>query len=226
MKMISLAIALAFSTTALAGQYSLESVAHQDIDQYLTIASAATGTPENLQGLWWMDGNPLADEVVSFAGLDFEEIIEDGELVGYRTEIPVYDEGIWSWHDSVAGRLLYGLVLTQRLVYVGVFNPDFTYGEVTPTIRPLSFLPTVTIPRSMLVDFTMTQVTEDEWSRDSVILGQASSYRFRRIVDGSGKRLPAYDAYVQAIEERGPANALLPYCKKDNGTVLPTACAR
>lgn len=219
-------LGLSLSTAAFAGQYALESVPHEDIDQYLTIGSDATGTPENLQGLWWMDGNPLADEVVSFAGTSFEEIIEDGELVGYRTEIPVFDEGIWSWHDTLAGRVLYGLVLTQRLVYVGVFNTDFTYGEVTPTIKPLSVLPTVTIPRSMLVDFTMTQVNEDEWSRDSIVFGQASSYRFRRIVDGAGNRLPAYDDYITAIDSRGPANALLPYCKKDEGSVLPTACAR
>ncbi len=226
MKVLALALGLSLSATAVAAQYEFASVPHANIDQYLVVGSEATGTPENLQGLWWMDGNPLADEVVSFAGVDFEEIIEDGTLVGYRAEIPVYDEGIWSWHDTLAGKFLYSLVLIQRLVYVGIFNADLTYGEVTPTIRPLTVLPKVEIPRSMLIDFTMSQVTDDEWSRDSVLFGQSSSYRFRRIVDGDGNRLDTYDDYVTSISERGLKNAFLPYCKNDNGLEIPTKCVK
>jgi hypothetical protein len=208
------------------GPYELTSAPHTEIDQFLTVGSEATGTPENLQGLWWMDGNPLADEVVSFASAQYEKTYEDGEFIGWTVTIPVYDEGIWSWHDTGMGRLLYNLVRHKQLTYVGLFNKDFTFGQISPVIKVFPGLPDVKIPQSMLVDFTMTQVAQDEWRRDSVLLGAPSSYRFRRIVDGSGQRLPAWDEYVAAIEDRGPENALLPVCQKDDGSVLPTACAR
>ena len=77
----------------------------------------------------------------------------------------------------------------------------------------------------MLVDFELNKVAEDEYARDSIILGQVSTYRFRRIVDGEGRRLPAYEDYVASILERGPINALIPICRKGDGDTLPTRCA-
>ena len=222
------AVALVAANPVLArgvGGYQFQVVPHDQLDDVMTIGSDATGTPENLQGLWWMDGNPLADEVVSFAGAQYEAIEEDDEVVGYSAEIAVYDEAVWTWHNSFGGHLLYRLVNQQKLVYHGIFNADFTHGEVTPIIRPFSVLPEVEIPQSMLVNFSMTQVTEDEWSRDSVLFGQSSSYRFRRIVDGEGNRLPAWDDFVQSIEDRNVGQALLPVCKNSDG-VLPSPCVK
>ena len=60
------------------------------IDEYVPIADARTGLPESLQGIFWMDGNPLPDKVVSFAASTW-----DAE--NRRTSIKVYGEGIWSW---------------------------------------------------------------------------------------------------------------------------------
>ena len=45
-------------------------------------------------------------------------------------------------------------VWDEELVYHGIFNADFTHGEVTPIIRPFSVLPEVEIPQSMLVNFS------------------------------------------------------------------------
>jgi hypothetical protein len=219
----ALLLSTLLSSTAFAGQYEFVSVPHAEVDQHLTIGSDANGTPKNLQGLWWMNGNPLADEVISFASTQWEEIVEDGEVVGYRGTLPVYDEGIWSWHDSKAGRILYSLVLGHRLTYVAEFNKDFTYGVIEPRIKPLGVLPAVTIPASMLVEFTMTQVNENEFSRDSILLGQPSQYRFRRIVDAEGNRLPDFDEFVEKAEV---SNALLPICKNNTSETLPSSCAR
>ena len=227
MKLLILSLSLLMSVNALArSPYSLESVPHEDIDSYMTIGSDETNTPKNLQGLWWMDGNPLPDEVVSFASAQIEAIEEDGEIVGWEAYIPVYDEGIWTWHDSLAGRALYRAVEKNNLVYRGIFNADWTFGQVTPNVRLFSVLPNLNIPQSRLLDFSMTQVTENEWRRDSVLFGGESSYRFRQIVDGEGNRLPAYDEYVQSIKDRNIGDALMPVCTKDDGEFLPTSCAR
>ncbi|NRA65928.1 MAG: hypothetical protein HRU19_15680 [Pseudobacteriovorax sp.] len=222
-----LLICFAFCCTfnLMAGSYDLVSVPHKDIDGFLVPGSDATNTPEALQGLWFMDGNPLADEVISFASARFEPYVDAEGNSGYKALVPVYDEGIWTWHDNAYGRLLYGLVLKSRLEYLIEFNEDFSEGQVTPTFDPLILLPSIVVPPSMLVDFELNKVAEDEYARDSIILGQVSTYRFRRIVDGEGRRLPAYEDYVASILERGPINALIPICRKGDGDTLPTRCA-
>ena len=205
--------------------YTLQSVPHADIDQYLTVGSDLTATPQPLQGLWWMDGNPLADEVVSFASAQFEERVNGAGESYFSAEVPVYDEGVWSWHDSFAGRVLYELVRTTKLVYSMEFNMDYSQGQVLPNFKPIDQLPQLRIEPSPLLDFQLNRVSETEYARNSIVAGQNVSYRFRQIVDGSGERLPAYADYLAAIAKRGPLNALLPICKIDLTDQLPTACA-
>lgn len=194
------------------GDYQMISIPHEEIDSHLVIGSDETETPENLQGLWWMDGNPLADEVLSFSGVTFKEIIVDGEVVGHEGLLPVYDEAVWSWHNSLQGKGLYSFVNKSKLVYLARFNKDFTFGKIIPTFKPIGFLPPVGI-KEALVDFEMTQINADEWSRDSQALGMQqakSQYRFRRIVAGNGQRLGNWDDYIESLEERSVPNALLP----------------
>ncbi|MBC7532018.1 MAG: hypothetical protein H7318_10600 [Oligoflexus sp.] len=223
MSLRSIVLALSLSTPVFAaGRFDLVSVAHNEIDTHLVPGSDATGTPEALQGLWWMNGNPLADEVLSFASAQWSDIEVDGEVVGHQALIPVFDQGIWSWHDSIAGRVLYNLVLKSRLTYHVTFDLNFTHGQVTPLLKPISFIPGIELPASMLVDFKMNAVTEGEYSRDSILLGKKHSYRFRRIVDGNGNRLPAFDEFVDLVEV---PNALLPICRI-KGNTLPSACAK
>ncbi len=220
MKLKALALAvLAFSSVQASANplspYDLRSVNHDEVISWMVPGTDATGTPENLQGLWWMNGNPLADEVVSFAGVKWEEVLEDGEVVGYTGALPVYDEGVWSWHGSLAGLSLYNLVLSTKLVYVAEFNKDFSYGVVTPTFQPLKNGPTIKLDPSKFVTFTMKQVDENEYARDSIILTLPSTYRFRRIVDGNGTVLQAnYAEFLQKVEAQ---NAILPFCKISNG---------
>jgi len=205
-----------------AGKYDLQSVPHVDIETRLVPGSDLTGTPKELQGLWWLDGNPLPDEVMSMAGAQWSAVEENGEVVGYEAILPVFDEGVWAWHDSLQGRLLYTFVRKSRLRYIASFNRDFSFGQITPVLDPISFLPGFEVPPSLLVDFTMTLVADGEYSRDSIVLGAKHSYRFRRIVDGDGKRLPAFAEFVDRV--RVP-NALVPICDIP-GKELPTACAK
>ncbi|MCG8417587.1 MAG: hypothetical protein MJE77_06535 [Proteobacteria bacterium] len=210
------------SSSAMASDYELCVVEHKDIDQALRIGSDATHTPDSLQGLWWMDGNPLPDEVVSFAGAEFIELMEDGVLVGYRAIIKIYGEGVWSWHHSREGYLLYGAARATRAEFHIEFNPDFTFGQVMIDIGSAYHSSRFDLPPS---DATLVKVNDDEYRRDTMLFGKTlESYRFRRIVDGDGNRLDAYQDFVAAIDERGPAEALLPFSRLDDDGELPSVC--
>lgn len=221
----SLAVApLAFASP---GPYSYKTVPHDELIEHMVPGSDATGTPAPLQGLWWMDGNPLPDEIVSFAGTQFTAIEKNGTVVGYEAATPVYDQGAWSWHDSREGKGLHQLALKLRAVYRMVFNADFTQGEITPVISVLPGPQKTEIPQSLVLKFSLRQVSPVEYSRDSIIAGRSSQYRFRQIVDGEGQILPAYADYLASVKARDLPAALLPICAdadQDN-LVLPTVCA-
>jgi hypothetical protein len=72
----------------------------------------------------------------------------------------------------------------------------------------------------------MTRVSEDEYRRDTSVLGANHTYRFRRIVDGKGNRLPAYDELQKVLVKLGLKKALLPYCAGNTNDTLPTSCRR
>lgn len=231
MKSVLFAISIAFSTLAMAADdsypYTLQSVPYRDIDQHLVIGSDASGTPAPLQGLWWMDGNPQADEVMSFANATFQDIVVGGEVVGHQATLVVYDEGIWAWHDSEEGERQARKAYKWRLVYHLVFNADYTHGKIEPILDPPEgFRFGFRIPRNPLANFTMDLVNQDEYVRDTNLLGKSNQYRFRRIVDGQGQRLPLYESFVQAVEKDGVPNSLLPLCTVETDSrVLPSACA-
>jgi hypothetical protein len=230
MKSVLFTIGFALSTLALAADeqypYTLAPVPYRDIDQHLVIGSDATGTPIPLQGLWWMDGNPQADEVMSFANARFKDITFAGKVVGHEATLVVYDEGIWAWHDSEEGERQARKAYNWRLVYHLVFNADYTHGKIEPILDPPEgFRFGIRIPRNPLANFTMDMVNQDEYVRDTNLLGKSNQYRFRRIVDGQGNRLPTYDSFVQTVEADGVPNGLLPLCNVETEVkVLPTAC--
>ncbi|MBC7658267.1 MAG: hypothetical protein H7249_01010 [Chitinophagaceae bacterium] len=222
MKLNHLPLALLLSSSAYAQPYELRKIPLRDIDHQMAIGSDVTGTPKNLQGLWWMDGNPMADEVMSFASTEWTDILKDGEVVGHTASIPVYDQGVWSWHDSFAGRCMYEWALGAHLRYNLSFNEDFTDGHVTPEIKPFAMRHGMK-PSGHFVEFTMVKVPANEYRRDSTIGGRTRTYRLRRIVDGEGNRLPSFVDYLRGAEVE---ELLLPFCKEDSNSSLPSACVK
>jgi hypothetical protein len=221
-----LALSLLISSPAFSffNPYEMKSVPHEVAYEEMTVANDSTGTPKALQGIWWMNGNPLFDELVSFASVKWEAIEEDGEVVGYRGSLPVYDAKVWSWHDSPKGHKLYDLVRKAKLVYVAQFNKDFSYGVITPTFAP-GGIPSIAIPPSKALTFAMRKVSDDEYSRDSLIIGKESHYRFRRVINADGTRIEStFQEFLDLVEEK---NALFPVCKADKDPqTLPTVCAQ
>lgn len=160
-----------------------------DIDQVLIPADQTSGLPEKLHGLWWMDGNPVADEVVSFGLSTWDE----NKL---RTEVPVYASGNWSWHDSRDGYRVYRLAKKFKLTYRFEFNEAVTFAQITPVLHlgPIQFK----IPR-FIANFTMEFIADGHWVRKTRFFGrQAGDYNLRRITNGLGLRESTYQDFVNA----------------------------
>jgi hypothetical protein len=207
------------------GNFTLLSIPHREMDKNLPFGSDETHTPKNLQGMFWMDGNPLPDKLVSLAKVRFTDLRDqNGKITGHRAYIPVYDQGVWTWDDTRTGNALYKLVHDVKLTYKVDFNADYTFGQVTPLVTLIPGLKRTAIPPSMLVDFTLTLNGPDEFSRDSILAGKKHNYRFRRVVDGTGKRLPAWDDFVRKMEEKNLPNGLIPVCNLDNGAGPIAGC--
>jgi hypothetical protein len=56
------------SEAGVSAGFELIEIRSEQVDQEMIIAGESSGIPEVLQGLWWMDGNPLPDEVISLGG--------------------------------------------------------------------------------------------------------------------------------------------------------------
>jgi hypothetical protein len=169
--------------------YRLVPFASEDADQAMIVGDGSTGIPPALQGLWWMDGNPLADKIVSFGASPWNDET-------HQTSIVVYGEGIWSWHGDLEGRALYASVRASELVYELTYDADLTFAEIVPIVKvgPAR----LRVPQS-LVRFTASRISDELWLRHSYLHGRlVHTYAFRRIVRGDGSREPAYDEYVAA----------------------------
>lgn len=174
----------------------LEAIESGQIDEALPATPVeGSGVPEAIQGLWWMRGNPVADEVMSFGGS-----VWDAE--NRRTYVCVYGAGIWSWHDNLLGRQGYGFASDRRLTYEVQFNDDLTSAEIVPIITVLGRQ--VRVP-NWVARFSMRRESDDIWVREStagpIPLGD---YTFTRIVSPDGSRLPVFDEYEQELQDEHP----------------------
>jgi hypothetical protein len=144
-------------------EFELKEIETDKVEEFMTIANEQN-TPTGLQdfyGLWYMNGNPLADEVVSVAGSTF-----DKDKNSYS--LKVYNEKVWTWSPTIAGRMLYAAVRQTGLTYKIIKSNDDTYN-VTPMIHVPAYLSglELSIP-NVIVDFEIKRTEDvDVWSRPS-----------------------------------------------------------
>ncbi len=164
-----------------------ESFPRADIGKYQIAGSSLTGTPRDLQGIWWMDGNPLPDETVSFATVDFNEA---------RPLFPVFGVNTFSWHtgdggenDSETKNANFGFSLAKAfsLAYEWNFNGSankYDQAKIVPTFK-MKIGPIEKRLRlsPKIMEFTMTRQGPHLYSRDSFSGGKTlPSYQLRRIL--------------------------------------------
>jgi hypothetical protein len=163
-----------------------ESFPRADIGKYQIAGSNLTGTPRDLQGIWWMDGNPLPDETVSFATVDFTES---------RPLYPVFGINTFSWHtgessddqETKSGNFAYSLAKAFSLAYEWNFNgtPNkYDQAKIVPTFKmKIGPLEKRLRLSPKIMEFTMTRKGPHLYSRDSFSGSrELPSYQLRRIL--------------------------------------------
>ena len=132
--------------------------------------------PEILQGVFFMDGNPLPDDFIKFEGAQWDK-------TNKILKLPVFGPLQWTFTNSASGRLLlYSAKLTST-IYEIHFDDSFQGAQITPIILGLR------IPK-WLVEFSLVQINENTWDRNNSWLGglfDNFGYTLRKILDGNGQ---------------------------------------
>jgi hypothetical protein len=150
--------------------------------------------PEILQGIFFMDGNVLADYCLTMSGGKWNS--DDLTLT-----LPVFAPMVWSFHDSDEGKNLLDSVVENRLIYVIQFTDRTLYhARITPIWAD------VPVPPSKMVFFMDIDENEpngDIWYRTNSFNGNPpeKGYVLRRIADGKGNYLPAFENMLAKVDK-------------------------
>jgi len=157
-----------------------------EIASVQTAGSSLTGTPAELQGIWWMDGNPIPDETVSFAGVDFSQ---------ERPLLPVFGSNNFSFHagldaassDTRHGNMAFSLAKNFSLIYEFNFIGGVSKYDIAKIV-PTFILKVGSIEKRLrlserILGFTMNRTGPHLYSRDNTVRGKPiDSYQLRRIL--------------------------------------------
>jgi len=175
-------------------RFELYPVNSDQIDQHITLGTAdniaiPASVNTYMRGVFYMEGNPLSDEVLSLAGGKWVE----SEQAYY---LNVYDQNIWSWDDSTSGRLLYDAVRTFALTYKLTFD-SAGVGHVEPIFHLPPYLLELPLYISdAFANFTIVP-TEDPnyFIRQSSFFGKpVANYQFIKIIDENGQKTDKWES--------------------------------
>jgi len=155
----------------------------------------ALGTDENMDpklkelgldftGIWWMRGNPVAEELVSFAGTTANSSTYPATLA-----VPTSAKGHWSWNDDVVGNII--------LRYYSPNSPnrtvdfDFESAERGKVSTGLDEVPLIWVD-----EFPFAKINDDEWLRPTYFQNRSvfsqTNYTLTRVINGDGTPHPEY----------------------------------
>lgn len=182
---------LSLLTNRVLGHTTLEERLFRTIGQWMPTGQ---NLPDVLQGIYFMDGNELPDDCLTLNATWEAETLS--------LKLPVFGPRQWTFQPSPAGRRLFSLVKALRLTYEIRFQDEtLRHAIVIPTILGIR------IPR-WITEFTMTQTNDsrnsEAWDRRNTVffrLIPAGGYILRKIVDGQGAKLPAFDAMLTQVQE-------------------------
>lgn len=151
-----------------------------------------TDLPAILQGIFFMDGNPLPDDCITFYNLPWDA--ETRSIV-----IPVAAPLQWTFHNSLLGWLLLQGARISQFTYRVQFKDDsLEWAQITP------YTFGIRVPR-WIVDTTMFRdpgSNGDLWYRKNVWFGgvpRVGEYILRRVVDAEGRYTPAHQAMLEKV---------------------------
>ena len=132
--------------------------------------------PEILQGVFFMDGNPLPDDFIKFDGAKW-----DGRTKILRLSVSAPLQ--WTFANSSSGRQLLNSAKSTNTIYEFQFDDNLRSAQITPIILGLR------APK-WLVDFSLIQINEKTWDRKNSWLGglfDNFGYTLRKILDKNGQ---------------------------------------
>lgn len=180
-------------TTLTLNHTVVEEKQFETINQWMS-TGRGTDLPDILQGVYFMDGNDLPDDCLTLNA--------DWDASNHTLQLPVFGPQQWTFHPSVAGRVLLTMVKVLKIVYEIRFEDEtLRHAVVIPTLLGLR------IPR-WLTEFTMTQTADsmngETWDRKNTIffrLIPVGGYILRRIVDSKGNKTPVFAKMLTQVQE-------------------------
>ena len=171
----------------------IEKRQHKDIATWM-LADKSAELPAVLQGVFFMDGNPLADDCLTMHGSKWD-------ADSLTLLLPVFASRQWTFHTSAEGRRLLNGVKFARLTYSIRFEDEtLQRAHITPIVFGLP------IPK-WIVDFLMyrdeSSTNGDTWiRRNSWFRGTPSGgYTLRRIADKDGKHTPVFTDMQSKVDD-------------------------
>lgn len=147
--------------------------------------------PKSFRGLWWMDGNPAPEVVLSLAHVVYDK--SKGTLTSLYNEQDSYlmqpsTAGIALWN---AFRLAKVKLHVRIPPAVDMEKPQFG-DQLFVDIALLSKL----VVKARLMP--TTYISDQHWKRET----GDHCYNLRQIVDENGKKLPVYDRFVKNVMQQ------------------------
>jgi hypothetical protein len=155
--------------------------------------------PKSLRGVWWMDGNPLPEAVLSFG---------DAEVSQRHIKNPYNGPNSYLFSATAKGRLNWDV--TNFFKTGMVIRPSANINLEEPKPGDTFYVDVDARFVGSIVSENMPTrfVDEGHWRRETIVGSskpgsedkrETHCYNFRRIVDENGKKLPIYPYFVQEI---------------------------
>ena len=177
-------------------QLSEATFPREDIGKHQIAGSSLTGTPRPLQGIWWLDGNPVADETITFAHVDFT--VDHPLLTVFGTDNFSFHagmgpslrkgeadrndkQGMGAYHGAESFNIIYEFQFTDKTTYAS--------AKIIPTlILPIGLIKKrIRVPQR-IASFGFDKTGENEYTRTSSFVGKSvDDYYARRILIPSEK---------------------------------------
>ncbi|WP_299414795.1 hypothetical protein [Acaryochloris sp. IP29b_bin.148] len=140
-------------------QTSFEERQLKNIDTWMPIGRE-TNLPDALKGIFYMDGNPLPEDCVTFNST--------WDAENRTLKFKVFGPQQWTFHATVAGRIWLSLVkILGASVEIRFQDDNLRHAIVRPTMYGLFSMP------RFLMEWTMTQaqdsVNGETWERRNTI---------------------------------------------------------
>ncbi|MCX6130455.1 MAG: hypothetical protein NTX25_15510 [Proteobacteria bacterium] len=162
-------------------KFNLVTFPNSELAKHMIPGSDAQKIPPNLQGIWWMDGNPLAKgDVVSFAKANWD-------FPNHRFLFEEYGVNNMSVEGNEKGLSSFATTLSNNLSLTFQFNSDYTYAQLMQSNRVPGTKLRIKIPTS-LINYKLKQEPDGDYVRQTwVELLRIPDYHMRRIIDANGQ---------------------------------------